>query len=100
VAKALHDLAETYRRSGRFGEAEPLYQRAMQTVTKRLGPEHPDVTTCMLSYARLLQDTGRKREAKRLQKEAHRRARAEEDPSRFVVDVRDLLRNGMHTRGQ
>jgi tetratricopeptide (TPR) repeat protein len=97
VAKTLHDLAETYRSAARFDDAEPLYRRAMAIVERKLGPEHPDVTTCMLHYALLLKATGRKREAKQLLKEARRRTDGEENPSRFVVDVRDLLRSG--TRG-
>ena len=93
VANTMHDLAETYRMATRFDDAEPLYRRASEIIRTKLGPEHPDVTTCMLHYALLLKGTGRKREAKQLLKEAHRRVRAEEDPGRFVVDMRDLLRN-------
>jgi tetratricopeptide (TPR) repeat protein len=93
VAKALHDLAETYRGAARFDDAEPLYRRSLDIIRKKLGPEHPDVTTCLLHYGLLLKAKGRKREAGKLLKEARQRMDGEEDPSRFVVDVRDLPRS-------
>jgi tetratricopeptide (TPR) repeat protein len=41
LAVSLNNLAELYRQTGRYAEAEPLYQRAIKIDEKALGPEHP-----------------------------------------------------------
>ena len=42
---ALNNLAELYQAQGRYGEAEPLFKRALAIHEKALGPDHPDVAT-------------------------------------------------------
>ena len=59
----MSDLALLYKNQGRYGEAEPLYQRALAICEKALGPDHPDTATTRASYAGLLRKTGRGAEA-------------------------------------
>ena len=40
MAISLNNLAALYDDQGRYGEAEPLYQRALGIREKVLGPEH------------------------------------------------------------
>ena len=44
-AVALNNLAGLYQAQGRYGEAEPLYERALRIREKQLGPEHPNTET-------------------------------------------------------
>ena len=45
VGVSLNSLAALYRATGRYAEAEPLYQRAITINEKALGPGHPDLAT-------------------------------------------------------
>ena len=47
LGTTLNNLAELYQDQGRYGEAEPLYKRALAIREKALGPEHPDVATSL-----------------------------------------------------
>ena len=40
--RGVHNLALLYRDQGRWGEAEPLFQQALEASERNLGPEHPD----------------------------------------------------------
>jgi hypothetical protein len=50
VASSLNNLAFLYRAQGRYGEAEPLYRKALQLSEKVLGPEHPNTLTMQLNF--------------------------------------------------
>jgi tetratricopeptide (TPR) repeat protein len=39
--RRLNNLAALYDAQGRYGEAEPLYKRALAITEKALGPDHP-----------------------------------------------------------
>jgi hypothetical protein len=54
-----NNLALLLASSGRGGEAEPLYARALQTFAAALEPGHPKVQGCLANYAALLHDQGR-----------------------------------------
>jgi tetratricopeptide (TPR) repeat protein len=43
VAESLNNLAEVYRNQGRYGDAEPLYQRSLAILEQAVGRDHPDV---------------------------------------------------------
>ena len=43
VALDLNNLAVLFIRLGQYGEARPLYERALKCWEKALGPEHPQV---------------------------------------------------------
>ncbi len=70
LAQSLNDLAVLYRNQGKYGEAEPLYKRALAIREKSLGPDHPDVARNLENYAELLLKTNRKTEAARLEARA------------------------------
>ena len=45
VATSLNNLAALYQATGRYAEAEPLYQRALAILEEVLGPDHPNTKT-------------------------------------------------------
>ena len=55
---SLHNLAGLYTHQGRYGEAEPLYRRALAIREKALGPDHPDVAQHLNSLAGLYHEQG------------------------------------------
>ena len=55
-ATALHYLANLFRLTNRFAEAEPLYRSALNIQEKSLGPDHPDVAKTLNDLAVLLQE--------------------------------------------
>jgi hypothetical protein len=48
------------------------FERALGILETTLGPEHPDVASCLENYASLLRNMGRSQEAEPL--ESHARA--------------------------
>lgn len=64
LARSLRALADLYRKQGRHSEAEALTQR-MTTITRPAGsaPSSPDVIAALESYAALLREGGRERDA-------------------------------------
>lgn len=64
---AAQNLAMTYHRQEKYGQAEPLYKQAIEIKTKVLGAQHPDVADVLSRYAELLQKTHREAEAANLQ---------------------------------
>jgi tetratricopeptide (TPR) repeat protein len=56
-----------YDNQGRYGEAEPLYQRALAIREKALGPDHPSTVLSVRNYALFLRERGRAAEAEKLQ---------------------------------
>ena len=65
-AQAMAWLAAVYQAQGRYGEAQPLYQRSLAIREKVQGPEHHDVATLLNNLAGLYQDQGHYREAEPL----------------------------------
>ncbi len=65
-ATGLNDLAFNYFAQGRYTEAEPLLQLALEISEKTLGLEHPEVATVLESSAKLLRKMHRKAEASKL----------------------------------
>ena len=59
LAMTLNNLGFLYKVQGRYGEAEPLSQRALAIVEKALGPEHPHVAASVNNLAELYQDRAR-----------------------------------------
>ncbi|MFM7576182.1 MAG: tetratricopeptide repeat protein, partial [Microcystaceae cyanobacterium] len=54
VAQSLNNLAELYRTQGTYGEAEPLYQRAIAILLATLGENHPNTQAGMMNYFLML----------------------------------------------
>ncbi len=44
-----------YQDTGRYAEAEPLFQRALAICEARLGPDHPNTKTVRANLAELKQ---------------------------------------------
>ena len=64
TAEGADNLASLLVAQGKYGEAEPLYKRALAIVEKTLGAEHPNVAAIILSnYAELLRIMNREAEA-------------------------------------
>jgi len=82
LAMDLSNLAAHYQVQGRYAEAEPLYQRALEISEKALGPEHITVATRLENYAALLRETERENEAEEMEVRAHaiRAKHAEQNP--------------------
>ena len=52
-SQSLNSLAGLYYARGEYVRAEPLYQRALATLEKALGPDHPDVAISLNNLAML-----------------------------------------------
>ena len=61
MALNLNNLAELYRTQGKYADAEPLYQRALATQEKALGPEHPNVALSLNNRERPVNPLCRRR---------------------------------------
>jgi Tfp pilus assembly protein PilF len=53
VACALNGLALLYTEQGKYAQAEPLYQRALQIREQQVGPDHPHVASALNNLALL-----------------------------------------------
>ena len=70
LATSLNELGLVYDAQGNYGEAEPLYKRALPILEKALGPEHPNVAASLNNFAELYRKQGRYEAAKPLYKRA------------------------------
>ena len=59
----MNNLAELYRKQGKYEAAEPLYVDALAMWKKLLGEEHPDVAQSMNNLAALYYSQGKYEEA-------------------------------------
>ncbi|PNI77370.1 KLC4 isoform 16, partial [Pan troglodytes] len=59
VAATLNNLAVLYGKRGKYKEAEPLCQRALEIREKVLGTNHPDVAKQLNNLALLCQNQGK-----------------------------------------
>jgi tetratricopeptide (TPR) repeat protein len=66
VGLALNNLANIYRKLGRYTEAESLWKRSLAIREKAFGPEHPNVATALNNLALLYTDLNRHAEAEPL----------------------------------
>jgi tetratricopeptide (TPR) repeat protein len=57
-ARKLHTESERLGRAGKYEEARPLAERALEIREKALGPEHPDVARSLNNLANLYRDKG------------------------------------------
>ena len=77
---------------GRYSEAEPLYQQALEMRKRLLGEEHPDVAGSLNNLAGLYRSQGRYSEAEPLYQQAlemRKRLLGEEHPS-VATSLNDL----------
>ena len=67
---SLNNLAVLYQSQGRYGEAEPLFEQALQLRREVLGERHPDTLTSLNNLAGLYERQGRYGEAEPLYEQA------------------------------
>ncbi len=65
-ASSLDWLAQVYDSQGRYGQAEPLYEKALALRRKLLGEDHPDVAHSLNNLAFLYDSQGRYEQAEPL----------------------------------
>src|SRR5262249_40088938 len=58
-ASSLNNLAALYCDEGRYGEAEPFYQRSLAIREKAVGSDHPDVATSLNNLGLLYAEQAR-----------------------------------------
>jgi tetratricopeptide (TPR) repeat protein len=66
LATSLNRLGNLYQSQGRYGEAEPLLEKALELRRSLLGEKHPDFATSLNDLAALYRDQGRYVEAEPL----------------------------------
>ncbi len=82
-AAVMTQIAYSFVKLGRFGEAEPLCREATGRFRKVLGEDHPNTIRAINNYAEVLQSLGRSAEAEPLFKDAlerFRRVLGEDEP--------------------
>jgi hypothetical protein len=92
IARDLHNLAMVYLSTERLNDAERALQRAIPLLESTLGNDASALGAMTTTYARVLTQMGRKREAKDMQDKAEvpiRHANATQ-PGRWVVDIQSL----------
>jgi len=70
LALGLTNLAMMYCRLGRWPEAEAPLRRAREIITGVFGPDHSSLEPVLRAYADVLRHTGRKREARQMERTA------------------------------
>ena len=69
-ATSLNNLAVLYYATGRYEQAEPLYQQALEIRRQVLGEQHPDFASSLNNLAGLYDSTGRYEQAEPLYQQA------------------------------
>ncbi|MBO0790394.1 MAG: tetratricopeptide repeat protein, partial [Ktedonobacteraceae bacterium] len=69
VAETLNGLANLYRDQGKYEQAEPLYQRALD-IRKQQGPTHPHTAFTLHDLANMYWDQGKYQQADPLYQQA------------------------------
>jgi tetratricopeptide (TPR) repeat protein len=92
AVKALINFAWISSEAGRLEVAGSAFSRSADCARQAYGEMHRQTADTLTAYAQFLRGTSRKREAVRLEREAHQiRARvAAGDASQYVVDARKL----------
>lgn len=94
-AQGLSNLAYVYGVLGRRAESDRLWNRALGIVETRAGKQHVSYGILLAGYAECLKKSGRKREAKDVQRQANRvlATQTPENPAKYTVDFRNLAGN-------
>jgi tetratricopeptide (TPR) repeat protein len=58
VATSYNNLASLYESQGRYGEAEPLFKKALAICEQQLGLDHPTTITVKENYESFLREEG------------------------------------------
>lgn len=84
------NMAELLCRQGKFAESDALYLATLAEVQENLGGEHPIVAEAATQYAESLRRMDRKSDAKRLDRFARERRKAQSLTNGFTINVGDL----------
>ena len=84
------DTAELLCRQGKYAESDALYLATLAEAQENLGGEHPIVAEIATQYAESLRRMDRKSDAKRLDRFARERRKAQSFTNGFTVNVGDL----------
>ena len=84
------NMAELLCRQGKFAESDALYLATLAEAQENLGGEHPIVAEIATQYAESLRRMDRKSDAKRLDRFARERRKAQSFTNGFTVNVGDL----------
>jgi tetratricopeptide (TPR) repeat protein len=90
-------LGVLYAGTGRYRQAEPYLQRAIEINQRLLGPDHPRLLESMEAYANLLRMTKRKGEAKKLEayiREQRERYQLQNPAVANFVDISSIRQRG------
>ncbi|MCW5981352.1 MAG: tetratricopeptide repeat protein [Bryobacteraceae bacterium] len=87
-ALALANLAFVYERTGRFRDALPVFESAIDILEQSVGDEAPFLAEVLYGYSNVIKALGRKSEARQIA----RRAKSMEAPRPGTVDIRALSR--------
>lgn len=88
---ALFHLAETYRQHGRYEDALSMYQEAIRSITKNLGPDHPRLSLVYLGASKASAKLKRKADAKSYERLARSTVPKSPETHGHTVDVNSLL---------
>lgn len=70
IPQSLNNLANCYRQQGKFADAEPVYQRAIDIKSRLSGPVSPDLVPILENYAKMLRAANRPAEADKMEAKA------------------------------
>ncbi|NEP09753.1 MAG: tetratricopeptide repeat protein [Symploca sp. SIO2C1] len=92
LATDLNNLAGLYKSQGRYDEAEPLYEQALEIDKRSLPKDHPSLATHLNNLANLYESQGRYDEAEPLYEQAleiDKRSLPKDHPS-LATDLNNL----------
>ncbi|SPF55138.1 hypothetical protein SBA4_6970007 [Candidatus Sulfopaludibacter sp. SbA4] len=93
LALLLNNLALMDCRMGRWDEAEAAVLRAREIITGVFGPDHSSLGPVLRTYADVLRHTGRKREARQMERSAAalRQEAAAQNLTGYTVDAKAYI---------
>jgi tetratricopeptide (TPR) repeat protein len=93
LATSLNNLAVLYESQGRYNQAEPLLEQALELKKRLLGEDHPDVATTLNNLAGLYESQGRYNQAEPLLEQAlqlTKRQLGEDHPDLVATSLNNL----------
>lgn len=70
IVTSLNNLGNCFRQQGKFPQAEPMYQRAIEVCSRVKGPLSPEMVPILENYAKMLRAAGREAEAQKTEAKA------------------------------
>jgi tetratricopeptide (TPR) repeat protein len=70
IATSMSALANAYRQQGKYADAEPMYKKAVETMSRIKGPTCQELIPIYDNYAKMLRAAGRGPEADKMDAKA------------------------------